>query len=452
MTLSFLRWHSPKAGLAIIAALAGLEIAASSLPVSAQQALATAQTLYSQGDPTDDEQYLMQQLNRARMDPAGEGQRLAAWLRNDPEGQAVVTQYGTSPDQITSAFAMLPAVPPLAFDPDLLATARGHSQDMAAHDFLTHTGSDGSTPLQRVEASGYSGEYAGENAGGERTLDILHAAYLVDWGVPDLGHRKAEMTGVGAGYVVGLGVTIAADGMIWETEDYGGPFLSITADGQVVSPDVAAMLTGVVYNDANANGEYDPGEGIASVTVSMDGGKYYAVTSASGGYALPLVNADGSNADGTVPVRMTFADGGMFISTAVITRHEGNFGSYRVNVEWNARSADDQRLHDPNLPYFGGGKAVTVGAGGVIKLKVYRSPDSDLSQSYTVSYKATGSAVAGVNYVTLPTIIMVPAGQRKVKVEIATLDSGSGKSTTLRFRLPGVSYRGAKNVTITPKL
>ena len=40
----------------------------------------SASQLFSQGDPTLEEQYLLERLNRARMDPVGEGQRLAAWL------------------------------------------------------------------------------------------------------------------------------------------------------------------------------------------------------------------------------------------------------------------------------------------------------------------------------------------------------------------------------------
>ena len=68
------------------------------------------------------------------------------------------------------------------------------------------------------------------------------------------------------------------------------------------------MLTGVAYHDANGNGQYDPGEGVAGATVTMDGGAYYAVTSASGGYALPLVNADGTNVDGPATVHVALPD------------------------------------------------------------------------------------------------------------------------------------------------
>ena len=51
----------------------------------------------------------------------------------------------------------------------------------------------------------------------------------------------------------------------------------------------------------------------------MDEGAYYAVTTASGGFSLPLVNADGSNADGAVVVRTSALSGETAGRTAVVT-------------------------------------------------------------------------------------------------------------------------------------
>ena len=47
------------------------------------------------------------------------------------------------------------------------------------------------------------------------------------------------------------------------------------------------FITGVVYQDKNANARYDIGEGIAGATVMPDKGNWYAVSSASGGFAIP---------------------------------------------------------------------------------------------------------------------------------------------------------------------
>jgi uncharacterized protein YkwD len=55
-------------------------------------------------------------------------------------------------------------VGPLALSPTLSAAAKAHSQDMATKNYFDHTGLDGSTPQQRMTASGYTGANAtGEN-------------------------------------------------------------------------------------------------------------------------------------------------------------------------------------------------------------------------------------------------------------------------------------------------
>ncbi|MFX5777110.1 CAP domain-containing protein, partial [Acinetobacter baumannii] len=51
---------------------------------------------------------------------------------------------------------LFPAAPPLVPAPaSLERAAQEHSEDMARHDYMDHTGRDGSTPAQRVTRSGY---------------------------------------------------------------------------------------------------------------------------------------------------------------------------------------------------------------------------------------------------------------------------------------------------------
>ncbi len=52
---------------------------------------------------------------------------------------------------------------PLSAQSQLTAAARVHSNDMACNDFISHTGSDGSSPADRVTAQGYSYSWVGEN-------------------------------------------------------------------------------------------------------------------------------------------------------------------------------------------------------------------------------------------------------------------------------------------------
>jgi hypothetical protein len=80
-------------------------------------------------------------------------------------------------------------------------------------------------------------------------------------------------------------------------------------------------LLGVVYSDRNSNGICDPGEGVSGVTVTPSTGSWFAVTSSSGGYAIPFSGA----ARGTV----TFSGGSL---PAAATR-SFSIGSANVKVD-----------------------------------------------------------------------------------------------------------------------
>ena len=54
------------------------------------------------------------------------------------------------------------AAPPLAFDAALNAAAATHSRDMSVQNRPWHFGSDGSSPLVRVQRVGYTGRLLGE--------------------------------------------------------------------------------------------------------------------------------------------------------------------------------------------------------------------------------------------------------------------------------------------------
>lgn len=68
-------------------------------------------------------------------------------------------------------------VAPLHWNGALANAAAAHSSDMAAHNFVSHTGSDGSSVADRAAAQGY-GSGVGENLGG---------------GQKDVGHLMREL-------------------------------------------------------------------------------------------------------------------------------------------------------------------------------------------------------------------------------------------------------------------
>lgn len=111
-------------------------------------------------------------------------------------------------------------LPELAWQGQLAAAARGHSLDMACNNYFSHTGSDGSSPFDRIIAQGYSYSYAGENIyGGGGTYNSPQAAF--DAWMASPGHHDIMLsptyTQVGIGYAYNAGST------------YGGYFTAVFA-------------------------------------------------------------------------------------------------------------------------------------------------------------------------------------------------------------------------------
>ncbi len=72
-----------------------------------------------------------------------------------------------------------PAAPALAWNAKLEAAARAHNQDMLDFDFFDHTGSNGSSPGDRMKTQGYKFSTWGENiAWGQGTTKIVMDAWL----------------------------------------------------------------------------------------------------------------------------------------------------------------------------------------------------------------------------------------------------------------------------------
>jgi len=67
---------------------------------------------------------------------------------------------------------------PLTINPRLTAAAKAHSRDLAKWDRISHYGSDGSNPWDRVRRAGYKARLAAENVGtGQATLKQVFAGW-----------------------------------------------------------------------------------------------------------------------------------------------------------------------------------------------------------------------------------------------------------------------------------
>lgn len=270
------------------------------------QIQATQPTLYSIGEPTDEEQLYLELINRARANPTAEGLRLAT--STDPDVQSALKQFNVDLDVLKNEFAALEPRPPLAMNKKLTDAARLHTQFLFETATQTHTGRNESTISERITAAGYDWSSVSENVYSyARDTFYSHDGFQVDWGngpgatygmQAGRGHRVAihDETpepgidpDVGINREVGIAVILGSNtvgsnsvGPHLVTQDFG---TDSSADGYGTP-----FVTGVAYYDLNANNFYDLGEGIGGLTVNVEGASSYAVTSASGGYAVPVLS------------------------------------------------------------------------------------------------------------------------------------------------------------------
>ena len=263
-----------------------------------------------------DEQYLLELIDDARLDPVGDARRYISSF--DPIGSrdagidSALKYFGVDGSAFLQALSGLQPAQPLAFNDSLAAAARGHDARMIADDSQSHQLPGEGDIGQRARAVGYTYRSLGENIFAYSKDPLYaHAGFMVDWGSgpgglqPDAGHRTNVMdpdfreAGVGIAYesdartAVGPQVT---------TEDLGTSGASGT------------FILGVAYDDLDGDGFYSVGEGVAGLSVSVDGTG--TSSSDSGGYTLKTAETgrhtivlSGGGLSGDVTVRMDLHDG-----------------------------------------------------------------------------------------------------------------------------------------------
>jgi uncharacterized protein YkwD len=259
-----------------------------------------AQTKYSIGNPTPEQQYMLELINRARGNGGAEATRLG--LSGLQEGP---------PNINGEPFTIANTAQPLSWNPLLINCAQNHSKLLNDNDqFFSGTSPHtfgGLTPNQRIAAAGYSmapyngpttssgffpgpenvaeavsvgsGPYTGSNLVAA-VLD-LHNGLFTDQTVPGRGHRMTMMLTFWR--EIGIGITAGTD------TDGNGTYDSLyIVQNYGTQTNSTPFITGVVYQDTNGNGFYDPGEGIGGIRVDIPGSNFFAITSSSGGYSVPV--------------------------------------------------------------------------------------------------------------------------------------------------------------------
>ncbi|MCH2049423.1 MAG: CAP domain-containing protein, partial [Trichodesmium sp. ALOHA_ZT_67] len=225
--------------------------------------------------PTAQDQYMLELVNRARANPQGEAD---LYLNGDLNQGLPSNTISTDAKQ------------PLVFNFELHSAAQDHSQWMLNNNVFSHTGERGSSPTQRMQAAGYV--LAPPWSTGE------NIAYRGTTGTPDLtrfvknnhqnlfvspGHRRNLMSGnfkeVGISSLQG------------QFNNYNAV---MTTQKFAFSGDRGPFITGVAYTDTVINDDfYTVGEGIKGITVTAvdttnSTNTFTTTTLDAGGYSLDV--------------------------------------------------------------------------------------------------------------------------------------------------------------------
>ena len=225
---------------------------------------------HDSGEPTANEQFVLELINRARLNPLAEANRLGIDIKEGLEEEEV---------------KLIGPKPPLAMNKPLLKIAREHAKEMFLHAYLKHENLKGLSPGDRMKEAGYDWRNFGENIGSESSAGAkaLHDLLIIDANVPGRAHRK-NLLGLLPGFLrfreIGAGLHSGAKRNGQGLKDFLVEDFGSTAEGPFV--------LGVVYRDRNRNKFYDPGEGMAGITIKPERGQGFAVTGKAGGYAFPV--------------------------------------------------------------------------------------------------------------------------------------------------------------------
>jgi uncharacterized protein YkwD len=305
-------------------------------------------------NPTPFEQAMLEDLNRARIDPAGELAVIFSGLdplrASDPEVQRAVDYFNVDRDTLLAQWSTLETAGPLAWNEALMETAFAHNQLMQAQDDQKHQLQGEPTLGERVTAAGYDYELVTENVYAFAESHIhAHAGFIIDWGDTSTGIQQppGHRINIMNDDLIDVGISVIRDtspttgvGPYLVTQDFGQPL-------RYENP----FLLGVAWNDHNENDIYDPGEGLSdvSLTISGDGQTYQVDTMDAGGYQVRV-------APGTYSITATSnALGAPIVFDAVVV------GGRNVKVDF---------LADVDIPPTANNDTVSTTAGSATQINV----------------------------------------------------------------------------------
>ena len=332
----------------------------------------------------DEEQLILELINRARANPEAEATRLGISLNASlPAGT-------------------ISAVPkqPLAPNQQLQNASVGHSVDMINRDFFAHTNPSGVTASARATAAGYNWSTIAENI-----------AYIGYFGSPDINANSRQAHDLlfkSAGHRTNI--------MMPEVEEIGvgirsGAFIPSGGNATLVTEnfgrrDLNPIITGVVYSDTNNSDFYDIGEAVRGGTITArrvsDGATFAETIGTSGGYGL------------IVPA-------GSYVVTAAFTRN-----GIPVSMSSNVTvSADNVKVD------FDATAAVTVSLALSSPAVAMTETGTSATMQFTVTRAGslTGALTVNLNSndtseLSVPVSVLIPDGQSSVNFTVTAVDDG----------------------------
>ena len=329
---------------------------------------------------TNQEQLLVELVNRARANPAAE----AAQFSIDLNAGLPAGTISPNPKQ------------PLAPHQLLINSAGLHSQDMLDRDYFDHRNPEGKSPTDRAAALGYSGSVSENISWGGSTGPIDNNQHVLERHealFKSSGHRKSLLNepsrelGVGVRYGVFTRNNNSFNASM-VTEVFGvGSF---------------AYITGVVFDDrVVANNFYDIGEGTSDVVITAtaaNGQSFQTMTGMSGGYALQV-------ASGTYNV--IFSKNGLTSGAGRVV----TIGDQNVKVDFASQlSTASSLVLSINRNSFS-----ESGGSDIARLTIRRI-GFDFSTPLDIALSTDASEVQ------LPATVRIPAGSDTVEVSVGAVD------------------------------
>jgi len=248
-------------------------------------------------DPSPLEQEMLELLNRFRDNPQAELDELLAshpspLTARDADVQAALDFFSVDGAALESQFASLSPAPPLAWNEALYDAAENHNDLMIQFDQQSHQLPGEAGLLDRDVAAGYDWEFSvrvGENIFAySQSVIYAHAAFVIDWGFGPNGIQEP------AGHRINMldqgfqevGISIVEES---NPATLVGPLVISQEFGRRGNYGNPAVV-GVVYDDLNADGFYNAGEGLSGVTVELSGtnGTFTTSSLSAGGYQVKV--------------------------------------------------------------------------------------------------------------------------------------------------------------------